>query len=207
VTGAFVPVFVQTPNSAGYGFGSSVTGSGLISLPSAVGMFVFGTLAGRLSARFGARTVLLTGSAISVPGFGVLAFAHAHVWEILLSMALQGIGFGMTFSAMAYIIVDSVPPEQTGVASGMNSNIRTLGGSIGTAVVASIVASSAGGGRPTEASFTAAFAVLAAVALLGALAGLLVPRLRSGQASRDLPSTHPEAAFIAGAALVGELPD
>jgi EmrB/QacA subfamily drug resistance transporter len=208
VTGAFVPVFVQTPSSAGYGFGSSVTGSGLISLPSAVGMFVFGTLAGRLSARFGPRTVLLAGSTISVPGFAILAFAHSYVWEILLSMALQGIGFGMTFSAMAYIIVDSVRPEQTGVASGMNSNIRTLGGSIGTAVVASVVASSAsGGGRPTDSGFTAAFAVLAGVALLGALAGLLIPRPGDDSSAAELPATHAEVAFIAGATLVPELPD
>jgi EmrB/QacA subfamily drug resistance transporter len=208
VTSAFVPVFVQTPTSTGYGFGSSVTGSGLLSLPSAIGMFVFGALAGRMAARFGARTVLILGSSISVPGFALLAFAHDQVWQILLSMALQGIGFGMTFSAMAYLVVDSVRPEQTGVASGMNSNIRTLGGSIGTAVVASIVASSAvRGGRPTEAGFTAAFAVLAAVALLGASAGLLIPRPRAGRAAEPRLPARPEAGFVAGASLVGELPD
>jgi MFS family permease len=142
-----------------------------------------------------------------VPGFAILAFAHSYVWEILLSMALQGIGFGMTFSAMAYIIVDSVRPEQTGVASGMNSNIRTLGGSIGTAVAASVVAASAsGGGRPTDSGFTAAFAVLAAVALLGALAGLLIPRPGDDSSAAELPATHAEVAFIAGATLVPELP-
>lgn len=206
VTGAFVPVFVETPASAGYGFGASVTGAGLISLPSAVGMFVFGTASGRLSARFGARTVLLAGAAISVPGFALLAFAHARVWEILLSMTLQGIGFGLTFSAMAHIIVDAVRPEQTGVASGMNSNIRTLGGSIGTAVVASIVASSIhDGGRPSDAGFTAAFAVLAGVALCCALAGLLVPRMRH----RRMPDQDEQAVMAqpeaAVAALVGDV--
>jgi EmrB/QacA subfamily drug resistance transporter len=211
VTSAFIPVFVQTPKSAGYGFGLSVTGSGVLSLPNAVGMFVFGTLSGRLAKRFGAKAVLLAGSSISVPGFAVLAFAHSHIWELLLSMGLQGIGFGMTFSAMAYIIVDSVPSKQTGVASGMNSNIRTLGGSIGTAVVASIVASSAhNGARPTESGFTMAFGVLTAIAFLGALACLLVPNLRvkrTPEQAEQAAMAHPETAFIAGATLVGDLPE
>ena len=40
---------------------------------------------------------------------------------------------------MANLIVAAVPPAQTGVASGMNANIRTIGGSLGAAFMASIV--------------------------------------------------------------------
>jgi len=70
-----------------------------------------------------------------------------------------------------------VPPEQTGVASGMNANIRTIGGSIGAAMMASIVTSGvAPGGVPKESGYTHGFAVLGIAALIAAAAAMLVPR-------------------------------
>src|SRR5260221_7189389 len=70
----------------------------------------------------------------------VLAFAHHHEWEIYLSKAIMGMGFGLAFSAMSALVVAAVPSSQTGVASGMNANIRTIGGSIGAAGVGSLLA-------------------------------------------------------------------
>src|ERR1035441_103761 len=43
----------------------------------------------------------------------------------------MGVGFGLAFAAMSALVVAAVPHSQTGVASGMNANIRTIGGSIG----------------------------------------------------------------------------
>ena len=40
----------------------------------------------------------------------------------------MGVGFGLVFAAMSNLIVAAVSPAQTGVASGMNANIRTIGG-------------------------------------------------------------------------------
>ena len=60
---AFLPEFLQTPPSAGYGFGVSITQSGLILLPMSVAMFVFGIASGRLTSRFGAKAVLVAGRA------------------------------------------------------------------------------------------------------------------------------------------------
>lgn len=178
-TFAFLPEFLQTPSSAGYGFGVSVTRSGLILLPSSVAMFVFGALSGRLSARFSPKVVLVAGAAISIATFALLAFAHAHVWEILLAMVIQGVGFGMAFAAMSNLVVAAVPAHQTGVASGMNANIRTIGGSIGAAVMSSIVTSGAQHhGVPAESGYTYGFAMLTGAAVAAALAALLVPALR-----------------------------
>ena len=59
----------------------------------------------------------------------------------------------------------------------MNANIRTIGGSVGAAVMASIVtAKLLPDGLPTESGYTAGFAMLAGALLLAALAGLLIPR-------------------------------
>jgi MFS family permease len=50
--------------------------------------------------------------------FALLALAHDGRWQIYVAGALQGIGIGFSFSAMANFIVEAVPPEQTGVATG-----------------------------------------------------------------------------------------
>jgi len=206
---AFLPEFVQTPKLAGYGFGASITESGLIVLPMSAAMFVFGVLSGPASARFGAKAVLIAGSAISIPSFVIMAFAHARIWEITVAMVLLGIGFGLAFSAMSTIIVDAVPSHQTGVASGMNANIRTIGGSIGAAVLASVVTSQVfPNGLPKESGYTNGFAMLAAIMVFAALAGFLIPNLRN--AARDAHQqeqaelSHPELALLAGGTVVGD---
>ncbi len=154
----FVPEFVQTPASAGYGFGASITESGLFLLPQLVAMFVLGLVSGRLARRFGARAVVIAGSTLSVIPFVMLAAAHSQRWEIYLAMGLLGTGFGLAFSAMSNLIVNAVPVEQTGVASGMNANIRTIGGSIGAGIMASIVtAGVASGGVPKGSQYTYGF--------------------------------------------------
>ena len=79
--------------------------------------------------------MLIVGLVINIATFVfMLATAHAHQWEILLAMGIQGVGMGLAFASMSALVVQGVPPEQTGVASGMNANIRTIGGSIGAAL-------------------------------------------------------------------------
>ena len=178
-TFAFLPQFVQTPAAAGYGFGASITQSGLMLLPSTITMFALGMFAGRLTRALGGKVLVIAGCLIGGVAMAILAFAHAHVWEIYLSSAIMGIGFGLAFSAMSALVVAAVPPSQTGVASGMNANIRTIGGSIGAAVMASIVTSQLGpSGLPKESGYTTGFAVMAAGLVLAALAGLLIPAAR-----------------------------
>ena len=109
--------------------------------------------------RFGAKAVLIAARWSASRRSLILAFAHGQIWEIVIAMVLLGAGFGLAFSAMSNIIVDAVPSSQTGVASGMNANIRTIGGSIGAAVMASIVTAGAlPGGLPKESGYTAGFA-------------------------------------------------
>ncbi len=203
-TFAFLPEFVQTPAAAGYGFGASITRSGLMLLPSAVTMFIVGLFAGRLARGLGGRTLVIAGCLIGSGAMSMLAFAHHHQWEIYVSSALMGIGFGLAFSAMSALIVAAVPPSQTGVASGMNANIRTIGGSIGAAVMASIVTSRLEpSGLPIQAGYTTGFAVMAGGLLLAALAGLLMPSARRSRDTVGGPE-HAEMAMIAGGTVVGD---
>ena len=109
---AFLPQFLETPRAIGYGFGSSITEAGLILLPLSVGMFVCGSLSGRLSARYGTRAVLIAGTTISAVPFVLLTIARAHRWEILISTVLLGIGFGLAYAAMSNLVVQRFPPSR-----------------------------------------------------------------------------------------------
>jgi EmrB/QacA subfamily drug resistance transporter len=203
-TFAFLPEFVQTPAAAGYGFGASITQSGLMLLPAAVTMFIVGLYAGRLARRLGGKTLVIAGCLVGAGSMSMLAFAHHQKWEIYVATALMGIGFGLAFSAMSALIVAAVPPSQTGVASGMNANIRTIGGSIGAAVMASIVTSQLEpSGLPREAGYTTGFAVMAGGLILAALAGLLMPSARRMRAAASEPE-HAEMAIVAGGTVVGD---
>jgi EmrB/QacA subfamily drug resistance transporter len=205
---AFLPEFLQTSSSTGYGFSATVTESGLIVLPMSATMFVFGLWSAPLSRRYGAKLVLIAGSAISVIPFVILAFAHGAIWEIAIAVALMGASFGLAFSAMSNIIVDAVPTSQTGVASGMNANIRTIGGSIGAAAMASVVTSAQlPGGIPKESSYTIGFAMLGGLTVLAAVAGILIPKLPSGRDAHQqeqLDMAHAEMALVAGGTIVGD---
>ena len=206
-TFAFLPEFVQTPSAAGYGFGASITRSGLMLLPSSLTMFAAGMFAGRLTARFGGKALVVAGCSIGAASMGILAFAHAQQWEIYFSTALMGVGFGLAFSAMSALIVGAVPASQTGVASGMNANIRTIGGSIGAAAMASIVTSRLlPSGLPAQSGYTIGFAAMTGCLVLAALAGLLIPVARRAAGTIQAPA-YPEEMATAGeaAAIAAEV--
>jgi MFS family permease len=171
-----VPAYLQTPSSAGYGFGASITQSGLALLPLSGAMLLAGILTGRFSTRFGSKVPLVVGSAFSALGMLFLAIAHDSEWNFYVGMALVGLGIGFAFSAMSNLVVEAVPAGQTGVATGMNANVRTIGGAIGSQIVASVIAGTVvAGALPTEHGYELGFIVLT-VALIGAgIAAALVP--------------------------------
>ncbi|MFF1555762.1 MFS transporter [Rhodococcus erythropolis] len=207
----FLPQFLQTPSSAGYGFGASVTESGLMLLPMSVGTFLLGLASGRLAARLGSRNLLIAGSIVSAIGYFMVAIAHETKVNIYIAMSLVGIGFGLAFSAMSNVVVAAVPPEQTGVASGMNANIRTIGGSLGAAFMASIVtARASSSGVPQESGYTNGFIVLGVAVGLGAVAALFIPAMKRNKTTHleEVPELrHPELGMIAGGTLVGDKSD
>ncbi|MCK9904935.1 MFS transporter [Parafrankia colletiae] len=205
---AFLPQLLQTPSAAGYGFGASITESGLMMLPQTVGVFVLGLVAGRMALRFGSKNVVIAGSVIGTVGYLLIAVAHDREWGIYLITLVIGVGVGMAFAAMSNLIVAAVPAHQTGVASGMNANIRTIGGALGASLMASIVTAGASpSGLPEESGYTNGFLMLSGALLLGALAALFIPAVRRDpltHAEPDVELRHAEAALVPGGTLVGD---
>jgi MFS family permease len=195
-TYAFLPIFMQTPTAAGYGFGSSVSGAGLLLLPMLVGMAIVGFVSGSLTAVISSKAQLVTGAALLMLSCGWLVVLHDTRWEVSLAAGASGVGMGLAFSSMVNLVVNSVPPEQTGVASGMNTNLRTIGGSIGTAVVSSLISAQLlPSGVPVEAGFTHAFILMTVLAAVAVGAAVLVPAATQRKprvSPTELPSESPE---------------
>ncbi|MGW7380950.1 MFS transporter [Streptomyces sp. NPDC054794] len=192
---SFLPGFLQTPGSAGYGFGASVTESGLLMLPMLVAMFLSGVLGGRLAPVMGAKAQLTAGAALGAFACGFLALWHDERWQIAVVAGVFGLGIGLAFASMANLVVGSVPPEQTGAATGINANIRTIGGSIGAALTSVLVTSRLQpSGLPYVSGYTHGFTLLALLLLAAAGAALLVPVRRAARPSEPaepLPAPAP----------------
>lgn len=204
---AFLPAYMQTPSSAGYGFGVSVTVSGLIMAPSGALALTLGLVAGRLARRHGQRVVLAAGLGCSVVSFALLAVALSHPWEAVVSMALAGVGNGLSFASLAALVVEGVPPTHTGIAAGMNANIRTIGGAIGTAVMTSIVTAGVhAGSLPPRSGYLNGFAAATVWCLGSMVMCLAIPR-PAEPAGLDVSTLHAELGLVAGGTLVGDDPE
>jgi EmrB/QacA subfamily drug resistance transporter len=84
---------------------------------------------GRLADRYPAARVATIGMALCVAGLAVAATltAAAPLAMVMAMLALLGTGFALFSSPNASVIMGSVAPRHLGVASGLNSSMRTLG--------------------------------------------------------------------------------
>jgi EmrB/QacA subfamily drug resistance transporter len=191
------PQFAQLPKRTGFGFGASVVASSLYLLPCALVMGLLGTVAGRVARRYGSKQALVVGTAVAATSFGWLALAHRHPYDMLVSATLLGIGIGLAFAALGNLIVQAVPPNQTGVASGMNTVMRTLGGALGGQLSATFIVDHTAHGLPTVTGFTDTFVMATLFLIVCVAAGTLVPGLRAASASLQLDATVTPAAETA----------
>ena len=158
---------------------ASVTQAGLFLVPTTLAMLIVGSQTGRLEKLFGSKLPLLAGGILTAASFLLLAVARGARWEIYVAAALLGSGIGLAFAAMANLIIENVGPGQTGVATGMNTVTRTVGGGFGGAAVASLLAGTvAVNGYPTPRGYTEAFALCAIALVLGVAVGIAIPERR-----------------------------
>jgi EmrB/QacA subfamily drug resistance transporter len=189
-----IPQFAQAPTSSGYGFGYTVTKAGLLLVPAAVCQLVAGPLAGALGARIGFRSTLATGAGLATLAFISLALEHSHPWQFMVAAALLGTGVSFAFASMANLIVGAVPQSEVGVATGINTIMRTVGGAFGAAAATAILTGHTIGGTslPSESAYTTAFVMSAVGGVCAIAAALLVPR-RAAERARAATVAAPAA--------------
>lgn len=179
-----IPQLAQTPPSTGYGLGLSATEAGLLMVPTSFGLLAMGPVSGVLGTRGGFRRVMAMGALTAAAASAWMSLAHSEPWQLVAGGLVLGVGLGAAFASMINIIVVAVPQSQVGVASGINTIMRTIGGAFGATLATAILTSGvAAGAWPHERSYSGAFALAAFGSLLAWALALRVPRLAASTSS------------------------
>ena len=178
---SLVSRFVQAPEEAGYGFHAGLLLAGFMLMPLSLGSLVSTYFSRWLNDHVGPYLVLPIGASIVAVTGVFLAFARSEAWEILVSVAVLGLGISTAFAAMPALIIRAVPPHETGSATGLNAVLRSVGGAIGSAASIALLSSytRAGERLPGNHGYTIAFLVGSVACFGGVVASLfLTPRSR-----------------------------
>ncbi|GAA4365701.1 MFS transporter [Agromyces bauzanensis] len=184
-----LPQLLELPAGTGVGLGLSLLAASLVVMPAGLVMMAMSPVAARLTRRFGAKALLVSGAGAMVVAYTVAVVASSEVWQIALVNALIGVGIGLGYAAMPILIMHAVPATETGAANGLNALMRSLGTSMAAAVMGAVLAATAvdvdGVLVPTRAAFDLTFLIGLAAAIVAGGLGLAIPK------PRRLPGEHP----------------
>jgi MFS family permease len=125
----------------GYKFEDTPFWAGVYMLPMTLGFIIMGPISGILSDKYGPRWIATAGMALVTLvfiGLSVLPYNFDY-WELGVLIFLMGIGNGMFSSPNSSSIMNSVPPQDRGVASGMMSTLMNSAWTLSMAVFFTIV--------------------------------------------------------------------
>jgi len=123
-------------------FGLSPTNSGLASLPLMVGLLIASIGSGQIISRTGKYRIFpITGTIVLAAGYLVLTFLtyDKPLWFIFIAMFLIGLGLGQMMQTLTLASQNAVEPHQMGVATGASTFFRQIGGTLGVAVLLSVL--------------------------------------------------------------------
>ena len=120
--------------------GTSALGAGLALLPLTVPMLILPRFAGAWATRLPSHVFLASGLAVVAVGGLIMAATVGHQVAFLAGMLVTGIGAGTINAEIAKVAVGVVPPERSGMASGIAGTTRQVGFGIGIALLGAVYA-------------------------------------------------------------------
>ena len=138
---AFYGIMVLSPLFTQILMGYTAMLAGLVLAPGGVSTLVTMPIAGALMNRLDPRWIIVTGCALNAYAMYLMATLtlQASYWDIMLPRFIQGLGIGCSFVPLSTVALSAVPMRELGHASGLFNFIRTIGGSIGIAMVATLL--------------------------------------------------------------------
>lgn len=131
-----LPLYLQVVQSL------SPTTAGLLLLPQSVFTTLGSYVCGPVTERTGrSKPLLVAGVAIMSASYLALAFMNAqtHLALVVVVVSFMGVGLGFFFQTVLIALQTSVEPKDIGVASGLYSFTRQLGGAVGAALFVSLL--------------------------------------------------------------------
>jgi EmrB/QacA subfamily drug resistance transporter len=137
----YLPLYLQVAK------GATPTGSGLEMLPMMGGMLVSSIASGQLISRTGRYKIFpLVGTVVMTVGLFLLSRTSEETGLVPLlgAMLLLGLGMGLVMQVLVIAVQNAVDYRDLGVATSGNTLFRSVGGSVGTAVLGAIFAARLG---------------------------------------------------------------
>ncbi|HEY0259365.1 MAG TPA: MDR family MFS transporter [Lacisediminihabitans sp.] len=131
-----VPLFLQIVN------GSSPTESGYQLLPMILGLMISSIVSGQLISRTGRYRIFpIVGTAFMAVGFLLFTqiSASTPIWFVMIGMLLVGLGLGQLMQTLTIASQNAVGPRDIGVATSASTFFRQVGGTLGVAVIFSVL--------------------------------------------------------------------
>ncbi|MBU7596302.1 MFS transporter [Streptomyces sp. P38-E01] len=174
-----VPQLLQYPEATGFGLGQSMLAAGLWMLPGGLMMMVVSPLGGMLTNARGPKTTLISGALVLATGYLASLLLAGTAVGLMAALMIMNSGVALAYGAMPALIMSAVPVGETAAANGFNALMRSLGTSVGAAVVGVVLAqmtTTAGGHTFTsESGFRTALIIGCVLALASAAIAALIP--------------------------------
>ncbi|MFD6676245.1 MFS transporter [Rhodococcus zopfii] len=166
---------LQASPENGAGYGLTILQAALCQLPASFAMMIFALVAARVSDRFGARAAMFAGALFLIAGYAVHAVPDKPVWTVVTAVFIAAIGTTFVYCTLPLLILGAVPASQNAAANGVNVLLRTVGSTVCSAAVASILAAYTLSGGVSAAGFTLAYLVCGGCAVIVFAAAFALP--------------------------------
>ena len=125
----------------GYSFAQTPFWAGIYMLPMLVGFVTMGPLSGWVSDRLGARYLASAGMGIGAATFIAFLFVPYNFvyWQVGVLLFVQGCGMGMFAAPNTAAVMNAVPAEHRGAASGMFATLQNAGLQLSMALFFTVV--------------------------------------------------------------------
>lgn len=130
---SFVPLFLQGV------MGTDSTTAGKPVMILLLGWVAFSGIGGRLILHFGYRPLVIFGMSSLATGLGMLCLLTTTLNHIYISLAIIGVGMGLSMFSLLMAVQNTVPRNHLGVATSATQFFRNIGGAIGTAIMGSLM--------------------------------------------------------------------
>ncbi|MFF5408227.1 MFS transporter [Streptomyces misionensis] len=176
------PQLLQFPKATGFGLGQSMLAAGLWIAPGGIMMMLISPLGGKLINSRGPKLTLLAGALVIAVGYAVALPLMGTAAGIMVAGIVINSGVALAYGAMPALIMSSVPLSETAAANGFNSLMRSLGTTIGSAVIGVVLAhmtiNLGGYTIASKDGFRTGLLIGCGVALLSAAVTAFIPSLR-----------------------------
>ncbi|MBT2409927.1 MFS transporter [Streptomyces sp. ISL-12] len=192
------PQLLQFPEATGYGLGQSMLAAGLYLAPGGVMMMIVSPLGGKLINSRGPKPALILGALVIAVGYGLALPLMGTAWGLMVAGIVINSGVALAYGAMPALIMSAVPLSETAAANGFNALMRSLGTTIGSAVIGVVLAQMTvtlgGYSLASEDGFRTGLLIGCGVALVSAAVACLIPALRADSGAAADEQTPAEKA-------------